>query len=114
MDAVVRKWLDSKHDCMNSMETIERLVFTEGRMQVKWWKLRGHIIVHNIELDASYIGHGIFTDFCKKMLQWSDVRDVQLASVCDANIVLLGKLKELGWKRPSYHVEDHDLFLTLE
>ena len=114
MEAVVWQWFAKNRNHVNSMRTTELLKFDEGEMQVKWFKLRGHIIVQQIELEESCRGFGLFTDFCNVMLQWPEVTDVQLQSICTLTSTLIEKLKAKGWKNPPNIAEYHDLFLTLQ
>ena len=108
MKVVFRKWFDKKSEFCNSMQTTETVTFEGGKAQLKWWKMKGLIIIKTVELLEGFRGKGLFTKFCKEMLSWPKVENVQMESVQER--VLFDKLKKIGWKSSCF--ESDDLYIN--
>lgn len=104
---VFKTWLDRNKKFNNSMMTTTDVCFTEGQAQLKWWKMRGQVIVKTVSLDSEYRGKGFFTQACKKLLsEQNDVDCIQLESVLEDE--LMEKLQLMGWRKQPY---GNNLFL---
>ena len=99
VEVVMRAWFHNVRKFNNSMWTTKNVHFKEGNAQLKWWRVRGRLIVKTVALLDYYRGRGLFTQACRNLLaSLSEVSMIQLESVQEEG-GLIEKLQKMGWER---------------